>query len=284
MQIAKSVKRTNAFYSTNPFASIACYKLYGNAQKCAVEKKLQAIVRSKSVAYFTAHPKKSLGVASSSASQKVHTSHICASKLRLESANTHVREKERESEVVRTSASIPTPPHPTVHCPADAIGHSPLAMRAPLAGPPLRPHKVCTQLSQHWPIPPNWPPQLAGRNFNWIWTRPRTVRRPSHMWPAHVWAGNRQRRRQRRGQRSRHALSTSAARLASLSQPTQRLSHPLAKVERRLVAGSNLFANQRCNIEHVRFVSSLLLLFLVRIPLFHSLSLLSFLKLSSQTS
>lgn len=124
MQIAKSVKRTNAFYSTNPFASIACYKLYGNAQKYAVEKKLQAIVRLKSVAYFTAHPKKSLGVASSSASQKVHTSHICASKLRLESANTHVREKERESEVVRASASIPTP-----HTRLSTAQRTPLAIR-----------------------------------------------------------------------------------------------------------------------------------------------------------
>lgn len=33
MQIAKSVKRTNAFYSNYPQAMIACYKLYGNAQK-----------------------------------------------------------------------------------------------------------------------------------------------------------------------------------------------------------------------------------------------------------
>lgn len=138
MQIAKSVKRTNAFYSTNPFASIACYKLYGNAQKYAVEKKLQAIVRSKSVAYFTAHPKKSPGVASSSASQKVHTSHICASKMRLESANTHVREKERESEVVRASASIPTPPTPDCPLPSGrhwpfATGHASATCRTPVA-------------------------------------------------------------------------------------------------------------------------------------------------------
>lgn len=122
MQIAKSVKRTNAFYSTYPLATIACYKLYGNAQKYAVEKKLQAIVRLKSVAYFAAHTKKSLGVASSSASQKVHTS----SKKRLESASTHVCES--VSDVVRARASSPPPPHPTGHCPADAIGHSPLAM------------------------------------------------------------------------------------------------------------------------------------------------------------